>query len=149
MDGFIDNIEDLTDENRSFRQVLYTGKHLQLVLMSLKASQDIGDEIHTGHDQFFRIEKGKGKITIDGKTRKITAGDAIIVPAGARHNLLNTGKKSMKLYTLYGPANHLDQLVQATKTEALAAHEKFSGATTETKAKDKVRQTSTACSPSI
>ncbi|MGB8817559.1 MAG: cupin domain-containing protein [Rhizobiaceae bacterium] len=142
MKGFVENIEDMTTENRSFRHVLYTGAHLQLVVMSLKAGQDIGDEVHPDRDQFFRIEKGKGKIVIDGKTQKIKADDAIVVPAGARHNLVNTGKKPLKLYTLYGPPNHLDQLVQATKSEAIASHEKFAGITTESKANGTARNLS-------
>ena len=140
MKGFVENIDDITVENRSFRHVLYTGAHLQLVVMSLKEGQDIGDEVHTDRDQFFRIEKGKGKIVIDGKTHKIKAEDAIVVPAGARHNLINTGKKALKLYTLYGPPNHLDQLVQATKSEATASEEKFGGITTESKANGKSRK---------
>lgn len=139
MKGFVGHIADLTVENRNFRHVLYTSAHLQLVVMSLKAGQDIGEEVHPGLDQFFRIEKGKGKIEIDGKSHKIKAEDAIVVPAGARHNLINTGNKPMKLYTVYAPPNHLDQLVQATKSEAVASHEKFAGITTESKANSKRR----------
>lgn len=131
MDGFVDDIEDLVKENASFRHVLYTGKHLQLVLMSLKPGEDIGAEVHKGGDQFFRIEMGKGQIVIDGKTRSIGKDDVIVVPAGARHNLTNTGEKPLKLYTLYGPPNHVDQLVQETKAIAQASTEKFKGATTE------------------
>lgn len=131
MKGFVDDIEDLADENDDFRHVLYTGKHLQLVLMSLKPGEEIGDEVHKDRDQFFRIEKGKGRIVIDGTTHKIKGDDAIVVPAGSRHNLINTGDKPLKLYTLYGPPNHLDQLIQVTKAEASASKETFAGATTE------------------
>ena len=131
MKGFVADIEDLTEDNRDFRRVLYTGKHLQLVLMSLKPGEDIGEEVHPDHDQFFRVEKGKGQIVIDGTTHKIKSDDAIVVPAGSRHNLINTGDKSLKLYTLYGPPNHLDQLIQVTKAEASASKEAFAGATTE------------------
>ena len=147
MRGFVENIEDMTTENGNFRHVLYTGSYLQLVVMSLKAGQDIGDEVHPGHDQFFRIEKGKGRIVIDGKSRKVEAGGAIVVPAGARHNLINTGKKALKLYTLYGPPNHLDQLVQATKSEAVSSQEKFAGVTTESKHNGKSRKSVTALTP--
>jgi mannose-6-phosphate isomerase-like protein (cupin superfamily) len=131
MKGFVDDIEELAEENDDFRHVLYTGKHLQLVLMSLKPGEEIGDEAHKDRDQFFRIEKGKGQIVIDGATHKIKSDDAIVVPAGSRHNLINTGDKSLKLYTLYGPPNHLDQLIQVTKAEASASKEAFAGATTE------------------
>ncbi len=131
MKGFIDDIEDLAEDNDDFRHVLYTGKHLQLVLMSLEPGEDIGEEVHKSRDQFFRIEKGKGQIIIDGTMHEIKRDDAILVPAGSRHNLINTGKKHLKLYTLYGPPNHLDQLIQVTKAEASASKEKFEGATTE------------------
>jgi len=131
MNGFVADIEELAEHNGNFRHVLYTGKHLQLVLMSLKPGEEIGDEVHKDRDQFFRVEKGKGQIVIDGKTHKIKSDDAIVVPAGSRHNLINTGEKPLKLYTLYGPPNHVDQLVQATKAEADASKEAFAGATTE------------------
>jgi mannose-6-phosphate isomerase-like protein (cupin superfamily) len=131
MKGFVDDIEKLAEQNDDFRHVLYTGKHLQLVLMSLKPGEEIGDEVHKDRDQFFRVEKGKGQIVIDGTTHNIKGDDAIVVPAGARHNLINTGEKSLKLYTLYGPPNHLDQLTQATKAQASASKEVFAGATTE------------------
>jgi mannose-6-phosphate isomerase-like protein (cupin superfamily) len=131
MKGFVEDIEEMTEENSEFRHVLYTGKHLQLVVMALKPGQEIGEEIHSNRDQFFRIEKGKGEIEIDGNARKIKADDAIVVPAGARHNLVNTGSKMLKLYTLYGPPNHVDHLIQKTKAEADASKEKFEGVTTE------------------
>ena len=131
MKGFVDDIEDLTEENRDFRRVLYTGKYLQLVLMALKPGEDIGAEVHADHDQFFRIEKGKGEILIDGVRTRIKGGQAIIVPAGARHNLTNTGDKALRLYTLYGPPNHKDGIVRATKADAEAKTEHFDGVSTE------------------
>lgn len=131
MKGFVDDIEKLAEKNDDFRHVLYTGKHLQLVLMSLKPGEEIGDEVHKNRDQFFRVEKGMGQIVIDGTTHNIKSDDAMVVPAGSRHNLINTGEKPLKLYTLYGPPNHIDQLIQATKAEAITSKEAFAGATTE------------------
>jgi mannose-6-phosphate isomerase-like protein (cupin superfamily) len=131
MKGFVDDIEELAKENDDFRRVIYTGKYLQLVLMSLKPGEEIGDELHADHDQFFRIEKGKGQIEIDGLVQKIKSDDAIMVPAGARHNLVNTGDKTLKLYTIYGPPNHRDLLVQITKEDAANSKESFTGKTTE------------------
>lgn len=131
MKGFVADIEDLTEENADFRRVLYTGKHLQLVLMSLNPGEEIGQEIHVDRDQFFRIEKGKGHFLIDGVTHKVKDDDAFLVPAGASHNLTNIGDKPLKLYTLYGPPNHVDHLVQTSKRESLSSTEKFTGKTTE------------------
>lgn len=131
MNGYIDDIEARTEENEDFRRVLYTGKHMQLVLMSLRPGEDIGTETHEDVDQFFRAEDGTGEVIIDGRTTKIEADTAIIVPAGARHNIRNTGKKPLKLYTLYGPPNHADGVVFATKAEAEASREHFEGVTTE------------------
>lgn len=131
MKGFVDDIDRLTVENKDFRRVLYTGKHLQLVLMALRPGEEIGEEVHDDHDQFFRIEKGEGEVWIDGQRTKIKADDAIIVPAGARHNVINTGDKKLKLYTVYGPPDHKDGIVRATKAEAEASEEHFDGATTE------------------
>jgi len=131
MKGFVDDIDRLTVENKDFRRVLYTGKHLQLVLMALRPGEEIGEEVHDDHDQFFRIEKGEGEVWIDGQRTKIKADDAIIVPAGARHNVMNTGDKKLKLYTVYGPPDHKDGIVRATKAEAEATEEHFDGATTE------------------
>ncbi|MGZ9083021.1 MAG: cupin domain-containing protein [Rhodoplanes sp.] len=131
MKGFVEDIEELTEDNDHFRRVLYTGKHLQLVLMALKPGEEIGEEVHAGHDQFFRVEKGRGEVVIDGTRTKIKGDDAIIVPAGARHNVVNTGDKPMKLYTLYGPPEHRDGVVRATKAEAEASEEHFDGKTTE------------------
>ena len=131
MKGFVDDIEELTESNKDFRRVLYTGKNLQLVLMALQPGEEIGEETHTDRDQFFRIEEGKGEVHIDGARKKIESDDAILVPAGARHNVINTGDKSLKLYTIYGPPEHKDGLVRKTKAEAVASKEHFDGKTTE------------------
>ena len=131
MKGFVENIEDLTESNKDFRRVLYTGKHMQLVLMSIRKGEEIGEEVHEDRDQFFRVEKGKGEVVIDGERHKIRADDAILVPAGARHNVINTGEKSLKLYTLYGPPEHKDGIVRHTKKEAEEVEEHFDGVTTE------------------
>ena len=131
MKGFIDDIEELTEDNEDFRHVLYTGQKLQLVLMTLQPGEEIGEEVHAGTDQFFRVEKGKGEVVIDGKATKIKSDMAIIVPAGARHNIKNTGDKPLNLYTLYAPPEHIDGTVHATKADAEAAHEHFDGKTTE------------------
>jgi mannose-6-phosphate isomerase-like protein (cupin superfamily) len=131
MNGFVKDIEELTEANKDFRRVLYTGKHLQLVLMALKPGEEIGEEVHTDRDQFFRIEKGKGEVVIDGKRTGIKSDDAMLVPAGARHNVINTGDKPLLLYTLYGPPEHKDGIVRATKAAAEAATEHFDGKTTE------------------
>jgi mannose-6-phosphate isomerase-like protein (cupin superfamily) len=133
MKGFIDDIEELTEDNEDFRHVLYTGQKLQLVLMTLQPGEEIGEEVHAGTDQFFRVEKGKGEVVIDGKATKIKSDMAIIVPAGARHNIKNTGDKPLNLYTLYAPPEHIDGTVHATKADAEAAHEHFDGQTTEAK----------------
>ena len=131
MNGYTADIETLTEANTAFRHVLYTGHHLQLVLMALKPGEDIGMETHKTHDQFFRIEKGHGEVVIDGATRSVKAGNAIIVPAGARHNLINTGDKPLRLYTLYSPPNHIDGLLEKRKAEAIASTEVFDGVATE------------------
>ena len=129
--GFVDDIEGLTDKNKDFRRVLYTGKHVQLVVMSIRKGDEIGEEVHEDRDQFFRVESGKGAVVIDDETTKIRAGDGIIVPAGAKHNVINTGKKRLKLYTLYGPPEHKDGIVEKTKEEAEKTEEHFDGTTTE------------------
>ena len=131
MKGFVDNIEQLTTANAHFRRVVYTGKHLQLVLMTLKPGEEIGAEVHEGHDQFFRVEAGAGEVVIDGSRRPIADDDAIIVPAGARHNVVNTGSEPLQLYTLYAPPEHRDGVVHATKAEADASDEHFDGKTSE------------------
>jgi mannose-6-phosphate isomerase-like protein (cupin superfamily) len=131
MRGYSDNIEALTKENNDYRHVLYTGRFLQLVLMTIKPGEDIGEEVHTDRDQFFRIEKGQGKFVVDGHSHPVGSGSAFIAPAGSRHNVRNTGGQKLKLYTLYGPPNHLDQLIQKSKAAATLSHEKFEGGTTE------------------
>lgn len=129
MKGFVDNIEELTEDNDDFRRVLYTGKHLQLVLMTLEPGEEIGEEVHEDRDQFFRIEEGRGEVTIDGRRHTIEDDDAIIVPAGARHNVVNKGDEPLRFYTLYGPPEHRDGTVHATKADATEEH--FDGQTTE------------------
>lgn len=131
MKGFVGDIEDLAESNSDFRRVLYTGKNLQLVLMSLRPGEEIGEEAHNDRDQFFRIEDGDGEVWIDGKRTKVNGDDAIVVPAGARHNLINNGKKMMRLYTIYGPPEHSDGTVHVTKADALAHKHHFGGRTTE------------------
>lgn len=131
MKGFVGDIEDLVESNSDFRRVLYTGKNLQLVLMSLRPGEDIGEEVHGDRDQFFRIEDGEGEILIDGRRSRVNGDDAIVVPAGARHNLINTGARPMRLYTLYGPPEHADGTVHATKADAKAHKHHFGGRTTE------------------
>lgn len=131
MKGFIGDIEDRTESNEDFRQVIYTGPHIQLVLMSLAPDGEIGEEIHEGTDQFFRVEEGLGEVTIDGQVTRIESGMAIVVPSGARHNIRNTGAGSLKLYTLYAPPHHEDGTVHHTRAEADRATEHFAGKTTE------------------
>jgi mannose-6-phosphate isomerase-like protein (cupin superfamily) len=131
MIGFVANIEELTQGNTDFRRVLYSGSRLQLVLMSLEPGEELGGEIHPETDQFFRIEAGKGRIVIDGVAHKVEPGDCAVVPAGTHHNLFCTGHEALKIYTIYGPSHHRDQLVQNTKAEADASEEAFEGAATE------------------
>lgn len=132
MKGFVKNIEEDTKENENFRKVLYTGKYSQLVLMSLLPGEEIGMEVHEDNDQFFRFEKGKGKCIIDGNEYNIEDDFAVVVPAGAKHNIINTSnKKNLKLYTIYSPAHHKDGIVRATKEEANADGPEFDGVTTE------------------
>ena len=128
--GIVLNIEQETLKNKNFRKVLYTGKNTQLVLMSLKVGEDIGEEVHDV-DQFFRIDQGNGVVVINGKQSKISDGFAFIVPAGAKHNIINKGKEEMKLYSLYSPPQHEDKTVHKTKEIAIGAEEHFSGKTTE------------------
>jgi mannose-6-phosphate isomerase-like protein (cupin superfamily) len=119
MSGYHGNIEDLTLKNSYFRQVLFTGKHAQLVLMSLKPAEEIGMEVHETVDQFFRFEKGQGKVIIDGEEHGVGDGDAVIVPAGSNHNIINTSdSEDLKLYTIYSPPNHPDGTIHKTKEEA-------------------------------
>lgn len=131
MKGFIQNIEKIAEKNQDFRQVLYTAKNCQLVVMSLKAKEEIGMEVHK-LDQFFRVEEGNGEAVLDGVRTAISAGFAVLVPAGTNHNIINTGEGPLKLYTLYAPPNHRDGVVHRTRAEAEADTEKFDGKTTET-----------------
>jgi mannose-6-phosphate isomerase-like protein (cupin superfamily) len=130
MKGYIKNLESQTLNNSNFRQVIYTAKHCQLVLMALKSKEDIGEEVHK-LDQFFRVEEGSGEAVLDGVTTVIEAGFTVLVPAGTKHNIINTGKDSMKLYTLYSSPNHRDGITHATRAEANADNEHFDGKTTE------------------
>jgi mannose-6-phosphate isomerase-like protein (cupin superfamily) len=132
MKGFSANIEESTLQNDKFRKVLYTGKHSQLVLMCLKPKEEIGMEVHSENDQFFRFEQGEGKCIIDGHEYALKDGSAIVVPAGARHNIINiSATESLKLYTIYSPAHHKDAIIRATKAEAEANEAEFDGVTTE------------------
>lgn len=129
MKGYVADIEKLTLENDNFRKVLYTGKNIQLVLMTIQPGDDIGSEVHETHDQFFRVEAGEGEVVIDGNTTKIKADDVAIVPAGAEHNVINIGEVPLQLYTIYGPPEHKDGVLHPTKAEAVEDH--FDGKTTE------------------
>ena len=132
MKGFSANIEESTLENKKFRKVLYTGKHSQLVLMCLKPREEIGMEVHEENDQFFRFEQGQGKCIIDGHEYALKDGSAIVVPAGARHNILNTSAtEELKLYTIYSPPHHKDGIVRSTKAEAESNEAEFDGVPTE------------------
>lgn len=130
MKGYINNIEKATIENTDFRRVVYTGKNSQLVLMSLKPGEEIGAEIHE-LDQFFRFEQGSGKAILDGVEHEVGADDAIVVPQGMDHNVINTGEVDLKLYTIYSPPEHQDGTVRQTKADAEAQPEHFDGKTTE------------------
>jgi mannose-6-phosphate isomerase-like protein (cupin superfamily) len=130
--GYVVAIEKETNRNTDFRRVLYTGKHSQLVLMSIGPGEEIGEETHEDVDQFFRFEEGEGKVIIDGAEHRVKDGNAVIVPAGARHNVINTSKLvNLKLYTIYSPPEHQDGVVRHTKKEAMASEEHFDGRTTE------------------
>ena len=135
MSGYIINIEEATAKNSHYRQVLFTAKHTQLVLMSLKPGEEIGEEVHE-LDQFIRFEDGEGTVILDGKTHTVSDGFAVVIPAGTRHNVVNRSKTAdLKLYSLYSPPEHKDGVVQATKAEAEARHhaEEWDGKTTESK----------------
>jgi len=132
MKGFKSAIESDAVENTNFRKVLYTSEFSQLVLMSLRPAQEIGLEIHHGNDQFFRVEKGHGKCVIDTNEYELKDGDAVVVPRGARHNVINTSAtEDLKLYTIYSPPHHKDGIVRATKKDAEENEEEFDGGTTE------------------
>lgn len=131
MKGYTANIEALALENDLFRKVLYTSKHLQLVLMTLPPEGEIGEEVHE-LDQFLRIEEGEGKAVLNGVEHPVSDGSAVLVPAGTRHNIINTSASdALRLYTLYGPPDHKDGIVHATKEDADAHDEPFDGVTTE------------------
>jgi mannose-6-phosphate isomerase-like protein (cupin superfamily) len=130
MKGFIQDIEGLATANDEFRQVLYTARNCQLVLMALKPGEEIGAEVHR-LDQFFRVEAGSGEAVLDGVRTPIRAGFAVLVPAGTKHNIVNTGSQAMKLYTLYAPPNHRDGVVHHTRADADADTEHFDGKTSE------------------
>ena len=131
MKGFVQDIEALALKNNDFRRVLYTAQHCQLVVMSLKPEEEIGAEVHK-LDQFFRVEEGTGEAVLDGARTAIAAGFAIVVPAGAKHNIINTGDVPLKVYTLYAPPNHRDGVVHHTRSDAEADEEHYDGKTTET-----------------
>ena|SRR3989344_8456653 len=132
MKGYFANIEQLVTENENFRQVVYTAKHSQLVLMSLKPKEEIGIEVHEENDQFFRFESGTGKVLIDGTEYSVGDGDVMVIPQGAEHNVINTsGTEFLKMYTIYSPAHHADGITHATKTDAMSDEEHFEGVTSE------------------
>jgi mannose-6-phosphate isomerase-like protein (cupin superfamily) len=132
MKGYVTHLERETKKNADFRRVLYTGKHSQLVLMCLKPGEEIGEETHEDHDQFFRFEVGEGKVIIDGVEHRVKDGNGVIVPAGAKHNVVNTSKRAnLRLYTIYSPPEHQDGVIRHTKKEAMASEEHFDGRTTE------------------
>jgi mannose-6-phosphate isomerase-like protein (cupin superfamily) len=129
--GYYANVEDLTKANTDFRHVLYTGKHVQLVLMTLQPAEEIGMEVHEENDQFFRFEEGLGTVIVGETEYKVGDGDVVIVPAGTQHNVMNTGAEPLKLYTLYAPSHHKDGIIRATKQEAMDNEADFDGVTTE------------------
>lgn len=132
MKGHKTNIEKETIDNKNFRKVLYTSKHIQLVLMTLQPGEEIGEEVHDENDQFFRIESGHGKCIIDGNKYEITDGDAIVIPTGSKHNIINVDANTdLKMYTLYAPPHHKDGILRPTKKEAEENEAEFDGKTTE------------------
>jgi len=131
MKGFFSHLEEDVKQNSNFRKVLYTGHHSQLVLMSLLAGEEIGMEIHPDNDQFFRFDQGEGKVIVDGNEYEVKDGDAVLVPAGAEHNVINTGSEPLRFYTIYSPPHHKDGIVRETKKEAEEQAAEFDGETTE------------------
>lgn len=130
--GFVADIATTARKNMDFRRVLYTGSQSQLVLMRLRPAEDIGEEVHTGTDQFFRFEEGEGVVVIDGTRYPVTNGSGVMVPAGAKHNVINTSRTlDLKLSTIYAPPEHRDQIVRRSKQEAQAREEHFDGKPTE------------------
>ena len=130
MNGYVKNIEEIAFKNEDFRRVLYTANNCQLVIMALKSKEEIGTELHE-LDQFFRVEEGTGEAILDGVHTKISTGFAVLIPAGTKHNIINTGSVAMKLYTLYAPPNHRDGVVHHTYSDAEKDNEHFDGRTTE------------------
>ncbi len=129
MKGYIGNIEEETKENSNFRKVLYTAKNSQLVVMSIAPGDEIGEEVHD-LDQFIRIEDGEGKVILNDEESEIKDDYAVVIPAGVKHNVLNTGEEPLKLYTLYSPPEHRDGVVHKTREEAMDDEEHFDGETT-------------------
>jgi len=130
--GFVADIDGATKKNTDFRRVLYTGPNAQLVLMRLRPGEEIGEEVHEDVDQFFRFEAGTGTVVIDGVKHAVKDGSAVVVPSGARHNVVNTSKRAdLKLYTIYSPPEHKDKVVRKTKQDAVAAPEEYDGRPTE------------------
>ncbi len=130
--GFFANIEELTINNSNFRQVLYTGKYSQLVLMTLKPGEEIGMEVHNGTDQFFRFESGEGKVIVNDSEYIVTDGDCVVIPSDCSHNVINTSSTvDLKMYTIYSPSHHKDKVIHPTKTDALNDDEEFDNVTTE------------------
>lgn len=130
MQGYVTNLEQVAKANHYFRQVLYTAPHCQLVVMSLNPGEDIGEEVHQ-LDQFIRVEQGSGQSILNGVTHELSDGFAVVIPAGVRHNIINTGSTEMKLYTVYAPPNHKDKTIHETKAVAEASEENYDGVTTE------------------
>lgn len=122
MKGYVTNIEEKTQANEYFRQVLFTTDRSQLVVMALRPGEEIGMEVHPEHDQFIRFEKGSGKVIMDGEESIVSDGYAVVIPAGTEHNVVNTSQEAMKLYTIYTPPEHKDGTIHKTKQEAMAAH---------------------------
>jgi len=131
MKGYFSHLEEEVKKNSNFRKVLYTGHHSQLVLMSLLAGEEIGMEVHPENDQFFRFDQGEGKVIIDGNEYEVKDGDAVLVPSGAQHNVINTGSEPLRFYTIYSPPHHKDGIVRQTKKEAEEQAAEFDGETTE------------------
>jgi mannose-6-phosphate isomerase-like protein (cupin superfamily) len=131
MKGYVEDIEAVTERNNDFRRVVYTGPHLQLVVMSIQPGDEIGEEVHDDTDQFLRIEVGRGEVVINSRSSVVEGDSGIVVPAGARHNVVNTGDKPLKLYTIYVPPHHADGTIHRTKADAERSDEHFTGKTTE------------------
>ena len=121
MQGYTANIEDVSKANNNFRQVLYTGAHLQLVVMSLQPGEEIGIETHPSTDQFFRVEEGTLKFVVNGEETMVEEDGIFVVPGGSEHNVINVGREVAKMYTIYAPPNHPDGTIHATKADAVAA----------------------------